>query len=84
MEGGGVIKYFNKLTREEFREVCKENINWEECAKRYPQPVWCSYPNAVCGLMGCWSLMDFMVYGRNYCKHCECYIKKSRTISPNQ
>ena len=80
-----MIKYFHKLTREEFNALCAEKeVTWEEFAKDYPQPEWCAYRNAVCGIMGCWSLMDFMVIGRNYCKNCDLYIKKrveSTTVS---
>ena len=71
-----MIKYFHELTEDEFKEILRQKITWGECAKEYPQPVWCGYPDAVAGVMGCWSLMDFKVYGRNFCKHCECYIKK--------
>lgn len=78
------IKYFHELTKGEFIELTKKKSTWAECAKDYPQPIWCSYPNAVCGDMGCWSLMSFgdternFVTGRNYCKTCACYIKKRR------
>lgn len=71
-----MIKYFHELTEEEFDELCKTKMTWGECAKEYPQPIWCSYPNAVQGEMGCWSLMCFMVTGRNHCKNCEFYIEK--------
>ena len=70
-----MIKYFHELTEAEFNEIVKENITWEECAKRYPQPKWCNYPDAVCGVMGCWSLMGFMVTNEDYCKNCDCYIE---------
>ena len=72
-----MTKFFHQLSKDEFKEILKEKITWGECAKRYPQPKWCSYPQAVQGLMGCGSLMDFLVTGRNYCKTCDCYIKKS-------
>lgn len=76
-----MIKYFHKLTKDEFEEIQKERMTWAECAQRYPQPVWCGYPDAVQGIMGCWSLMEFYddgsnwVTGHNYCKDCNCYIK---------
>lgn len=66
-------KPFHELTKTKFAEICKEKITWEECSRRYPQPSWCAYPEAICGIMGCWSLMDFMVTGRDYCKKCDCY-----------
>lgn len=69
-----MIKYFHELTEAEFETL--PEMTWDECAEEYPQPEWCSYPNAVRGMMGCWSLMSFMVTGRNYCKNCDHYIKK--------
>lgn len=74
-----MIKYFHELTEGEFKAL--PDMTWAECAKDYPQPIWCSYPEAVQGVMGCWSLMCFMVTGRSYCKNCDCYIKKSRRLN---
>ena len=71
-----MIKYFHELTKKEFRTLCKTKVTWGQAAKDYPQPEWCSYPDAVQGIMGCWSLMDFTVTGRNSCKNCDCYIKE--------
>ncbi len=68
-----MIKYFHELTQGEFDELVKTHMTWGECAKKYPQPIWCSYPDAVEGEMGCWSLMDFRVTGRQYCYSCECF-----------
>lgn len=67
------VKYFHNLTREEFVQIRETKITWAECAIKYPQPKWCTYPGAVCGAMGCWSLMDFMVKGKSYCKNCDCF-----------
>ena len=71
------VKYFHKLTRKEFKKLCKEKLTWEDCAKRYPQPVWCHYPDALRGVMGCWSLVGFMVTDEDYCKNCDCYSGQS-------
>lgn len=74
-----MIKYFHQLTKAGFKEILAEErtkkpmINWEEFAKMYPQPSWCSYSDAVCGTMGCWSLMGFLVTGEDYCKNCPEY-----------
>jgi hypothetical protein len=77
-----MIKYFHELTNEEFGKLCKTKPQtWEEFSKDYPQPKWCSYPNAVCGVMGCWSLMGHLVTGRNYCKKCDLYIPKKKVTS---
>ena len=69
------IKPFHGLIEAEFKEICKGKMTWAECAKRYPQPKWCGYPDAVCGVMGCWSLMSFMVTDESCCKNCDCYLK---------
>jgi hypothetical protein len=72
------IKYFHELTRPEYRKFCKGNphMTYAEIEKRYPQPPWCNYPEAVMGVMGCWSLTSFMVKGREYCVTCDCLKKK--------
>ncbi len=75
-----MIKYFHKLTKDEFHSLIDKKLTWAETAKDYPQPTWCSYPDAVCGVMGCWSLMDFKVTGRSYCKSCDLYIKKPKKV----
>ena len=73
-----MIKFFHQLSEDEFKELLGTGMTWGECAEKYPQPKWCSYPNAVQGEMGCWSLVGFRVYGRGSCKHCE-YLQKSKT-----
>ncbi len=73
------IKYFHKLTRGEFSEICKRKMTWNQCAEKYPQPKWCTYPDAVCGVMGCWSLMDFRVKDEQFCKNCDCLKKNEKT-----
>ena len=56
--GEPTIKYFHELSDEEFDKLLKGGgMTWGECAHKYPQPEWCNYPDAVCGVMGCWSLM---------------------------
>lgn len=71
-----MIKYFHELTKEEFSKLCKGKMTYGELAEKYPQPIWCGYPDATEGVMGCWSLMSFMVTGQDSCKNCDCYIKQ--------
>ena len=73
-----MIKFFHKLSKKEFDALPDGNYSWGQCSKDYPQPSWCNYPDAVAGEMGCWSLMDFRVTGRAYCKNCNCYIKRAK------
>ena len=80
-----MIKYFHELSKEEFSEIVKakegQDYTWEKCAKDYPQPEWCSYPNAVCAMMGCWSLVDHLVTWRSYCKKCDLYVPKKAKVT---
>lgn len=73
-----MIKYFHELTEAEFNETCVGKMTNAEVERDYPQPIWCSYPEATRGVMGCWSLIYFMVTGCDYCKNCDLYIKKSK------
>ena len=77
-----MIKYFHELTEEEFKKlVDSKEYTYKRLANDYPQPVWCNYPDATSGAMGCWSLMGFMVTGEDYCKNCDEYKNK---ISPQK
>ena len=67
------MKYFHEITKEDYNKLVRKKMTYAELAKRHPQPKWCSYPNATEGVMGCWSLMDFAVTGRDFCKKCDCY-----------
>jgi len=68
-----MIKYFHELTVEEYTDlVDSKKYTYEKLAKDYPQPEWCTYPDATEGLMGCWSLTSHMVTGKDFCKDCEC------------
>ena len=73
-----MIKYFHKLSIEEFDELVKSGMTWGECAEKYPQPEWCGYPQAVLGDFGCWSLMSFKIKNRRNCMLCEHYIKVNK------
>jgi len=77
-----MIKYFHEATRKEIDATFPNGATWAEVAEKYPQPIWCKYPKAVRGMMGCWSLMCGYVTGRNYCKNCDCYIKENANPLP--
>ncbi len=74
-----MIKFFHQLSREDFNALRKE-MTWAECAQEYSQPVWCDYPLAVRGLMGCCSLMGFEVTGRSFCRDCDYYKAKKAKL----
>lgn len=69
-----MIKYYHELTKAKLRELAKSGMTWGEMAKEYHQPKWCGYPNALAGLLGCWSLTGGLVKNEDYCKDCDCYI----------
>ena len=72
------IKYFHKLTEQEYKEKLAGKLTYGEVDVLYPQPKWCSHPQATWGVMGCWSLVSFMVKNKAYCKDCECLITTRR------
>jgi hypothetical protein len=72
-----MIKYFHELTKEEFSKLIESKITWGECAKEYPQPIWCGYPDALAGMMGCWSLTDFKIKNKKSCYSCDCFEPKT-------
>ena len=67
-----MIKYFHELTKEEFEDVNTKQT-WEEFVRDYPQPKKCNYLEVVRGIMWYWSLVGFMVTGKDSCKTCDCY-----------
>ena len=82
-----MIKPYIELTKDEFDALLEnKNLTWADLERDYPQPDWCSYPHATRGALGCWSLIDFNGYhekiSRNYCRKCDCYIKKQKSLSP--
>lgn len=70
-----------KMFHEEFKsedefEAYKEanpDKTFAEFSEEYDQPSWCTYPDALYGVMGCWSLVGCLVTGEDYCRNCECH-----------
>jgi hypothetical protein len=50
-------KYWHKLSAASHRKIMKSNITIGEIMKKYSQPPWCIYQNALGGWVGCWSLV---------------------------
>ena len=71
------MKYFHQLTRKEFGKLVGK-INYEDLAKKHPQPKWCNYPDALQGVMGCWSLTDFRIKKKKDCKNCDMLLHSSK------
>jgi hypothetical protein len=63
-------KYFHELTNCQ-RNKLDENLTYEELAAQFPQPPWCTYPDAI-SYLGCWSLTGGIVKSEEYCKQSKC------------
>jgi hypothetical protein len=70
-----MIKYYHELTKDEVQGLIDKKYTYKQTEEDYPQPEWCSYPNATYGEIGCWSLLGYMVTSEDYCKDCDCYKK---------
>ena len=74
-----MMKHFHELTDEEV-DAMRHGTTWAQVAEKHPQPPWCSYPDALYGPMGCWSLTGWpgtrRIHGEDDCKSCEFYEPK--------
>ena len=71
------MKYFHELTDEEYNALVESGITYGELAIKHPQPIWCTYPDALQGPMGCWALVHRkMKVSEDSCKTCECCVLK--------
>ena len=66
-------KYFHELTEEEYEALKNSGATWADVMANYKQPDWCDYPDALEGVMGCWSLIYRKPVSETYCKDCECF-----------
>jgi hypothetical protein len=54
-----------------------------EFMKRYKQPTWCEYPEALGGQMGCWSLvLTNRIHSIDDCKNCDCCTSPNTNALP--
>jgi len=67
---GSLPEYFHELTDEQWETLKASGMTWNEAAKRFKPPAWCSEQAAV-DPMGCWSLVGRMVKDEDYCKDCD-------------
>ena len=90
-------RYWHELTLDEQRAILDmrdperatmlglpEGLTVFEFLEQYNQPDWCEYPNALAGVMGCWSLMSVgnkkVISVENDCGDCECRKVKSEIV----
>lgn len=53
-------------------KLVHSKVTYKQFMKRYRQPDWCGYPEALCGLMGCWGLMGGSIHREDDCCNCDC------------
>ena len=66
-----MLPYFHKMTDVKFDELSERGMTWLEIKEKYVQPKWCSYPDALDGNLGCWSLVGRKIKCRKDCGNCE-------------
>ena len=69
--------YWHKVMTEDVLDkliVDRPDMRWKDILFEYKQPDWCSYPYALQGKMGCWSLAlrPFRIHCIEDCEGCEC------------
>jgi hypothetical protein len=72
-------RYWHTLADSTIKKLISKHTTWDAVMERYRQPSWCGYPNALEGILGCWSLTDHKIrheISREYCTRCDCFIKK--------
>ena len=83
MSAIGPPKYFHLMTDAQWKawKAQKPPATWRSLQDAgWLQPAWCSYPNALDGMMGCWSLIYRRVTGEAYCGNCECHSRYSKPL----
>ena len=62
------------MTEGAFKKLLEDrpHMTWGDVLKEYQQPDWCNYPDALQGVMGCWSLLDYRIDSVADCHDCEC------------
>lgn len=72
-------KYFHELSDKDIAKLLSKKRTWKYIMENYKQPSWCTYPEALSGIMGCWSLTDIsknrVKITDNYCNSCEYHDK---------
>lgn len=66
--------YFHELPAEERKAILESKMTVGAFMEKYSQPDWCTYPEALASVMGCWSLVspDIKV-DKEYCTRCDLF-----------
>ena len=71
-------QYWHELSQADIDKLIGKVTN-QFIMDNYKQPDWCTYPEALSGLMGCWSLGDATKDGsrtkisNKFCEKCDYY-----------
>ena len=72
-------EFWHELSDEERQRIkVSSGLTVEEFMQRYKQPPWCEYPEALGGMMGCWSLvLTNRIHSIEDCVNCDlCSLQK--------
>ena len=75
------LKYWHELIQEEIDKIIKSGRTVEQVLKEFSQPDWCAYPDAISGMIGCWSLMEDNIrqkISKEFCKNCDAFKSKTK------
>lgn len=77
------LKYWHEIPQEEIKSLINSGVTNQHVVDNYKQPDWCGYPEALMGMMGCWSLTDNTADGlrtkicKDFCFTCPYFKQKS-------
>lgn len=74
------MTYFHELPKEEKERILASRMLMCEFMDKYQQPAWCKFPNALSGLMGCWSLMLGDIETIRDCRECDDSTGRGRDV----
>jgi len=81
------MKYWHEVTDEEYQELMKRKLRWDDIPKHYKQPDWCALEGALLGGIGCWSLTSIdtrQSISREFCKDCDYYLSEVEIIEEEE
>jgi hypothetical protein len=70
--------FWHRESKKNIESLIKKGLTIQYLLENYRQPTWCNYPDALAGMMGCWSLTgdNRTEISHKFCSSCECYVKK--------
>ena len=74
------MRYWHTLADSTINKLRAKGATWQQVIDGYKQPDWCTYPEALAGVMGCWSLTDPKIrheISEEYCANCDCFRRRA-------